>query len=69
MKKVTLVSALQDYALTWYITYYMDNLMSTLADIQTVLNKEFIRPKSEAQLVVGFKEITMKCSKMPWDLD
>ena len=48
MKKATLVSAFQDCALTWYIKYCTDNPMSALADIQTTLNKEFSRPKSEA---------------------
>jgi len=34
--------------------------MSALADVQTVMNKEFSRPKSEVQSVMGFKEIMMK---------
>ena len=51
MKKATLVSALHDHTLTWYIKYYTDNLMSALEDIQTVLNKEFSRPKSESQSI------------------
>lgn len=33
-----------------------------------MLNKEFSRPKSEAQLIVGFKEITMKLGKKIWEL-
>ena len=48
LKKATLVSALQDRALTWYIKYSNDNPNAGVADIQTVLNKEFSRPKSEA---------------------
>ena len=43
--------------------------MASLADIQIALNKEFSRPKSEAQSIVGFKEIMMKPNKTPWDLD
>lgn len=69
MKKATLVSALKDRALTWYIKYFTDNLPSTLADIQTALNKEFSIPKHEAQSIVGFKEIMMKPGETPWDLD
>lgn len=34
-----------------------------------MLNKEFSRPKSEAQLIVGFKEIAMKPGEAPWELD
>lgn len=69
MKKVTLVSALEDRALTWYIKYSNENLNTTLADILTTLNKEFSRPKLEVQSIVGFKEIAMKPSETPWDLD
>jgi len=43
--------------------------MSALVDIQTLLNKEFSRPKSEEQSIVGFKEITLKLGETPWDLD
>lgn len=69
MKKETLVTYLQDCALTWYINYYTDNATAVLADIQTVLNKEFNRPKSEVKLIVGFKEIIIKPSETPWELD
>ena len=57
--KVTLVSALQDHALTWYINHSNDNPNEGIADIQAALNREFSRPKSEAQSIIGFKEITM----------
>ena len=69
IKKVTLVSALQDRALTWYIKYSNDNLTARVADIQATLNKEFSRPKSEVQPIVGFKEIVMKLGETPWELD
>lgn len=69
MKKAMLVIALEDHVLTWYIKYCTDNLMSMLVDIQTVLNKEFSRPKSVVQSIMGFKEIMMKPSETPWDLD
>jgi len=69
MKKATLVTALQDRALMWYINYYTDNLIAMLVDIQTALNKEFGRPKSEAQSIFGFKEIMMKLGETPWELD
>ncbi len=48
MKKATLVSALQDHALTWYIKYSNDKPNAGVVDMQTTLNKEFNRPKSEA---------------------
>lgn len=69
MKKVTLVSALQDHALTWYTKYPDDNQVATLVEIHITLNKEFSRPKSEAQSIVGFKEIAMKPGDTPWELD
>ena len=69
MKKATLVSALQDRALTWYIKYSTDNPTSTLVDIQATLNREFTKPMSQVQLIVGFKEIMMKLGETPWDLD
>jgi hypothetical protein len=69
IKKETLVSDLQECALTRYIKYYTDNSTSALANIQTTLNKEFSRPKSEAQSIVGFDEITMRPGERPWELD
>ena len=55
--------------LTWYIKYYIDNLIAALVDIYTTLNKQFSIPKSEAQSIVGFKEMMMKLGKTPWELD
>lgn len=69
IKKVTLVSALQDRALTWYIKYSNDNLNAGVADIQATLDREFSRPKSEAQAIVGFKNIVMWPGETPWELD
>jgi len=40
-----------------------------LSDTQTTLNKEFDKPKSESQSVIGFKEIMMRPGEMPWELD
>jgi len=37
--------------------------------MQIALNKEFSRPKSEAQSIIGFKEITMLLGENPWELD
>ena len=48
IKEVTLVSALQDHMLTWYIKYSNDNPNARVADIQAALNREFCRPKYEA---------------------
>ena len=69
IRKATLVSTLQDRALTWYIKYFNDNPNARVADIQTTLNREFIRPNSEALSIVGFKEITMLPGEIPWELD
>lgn len=55
--------------LTWYIKYCTNNLVAPLVDTQTALNKEFDRPKSETQSVVGFKEIMMRIGETPWELD
>ena len=63
------MSALQDRALTWYVKYYTDNPNTTLADTQQALNREFSKPKSEAQLVIEFKEIRHKVDETPWDFD
>jgi len=68
MKKYTMVIALHECVLTWYIKYYTDNLLAALVDIQTTLNKKFNRPKSEAQSIIGFKEIMMKPRKRPREL-
>ena len=43
--------------------------MVGIADIHTELTKDFSRPKSEAQSIVGFKEITMMPGETLWDLD
>ena len=60
---------MQDHALTWYIKYSSDNPNARVADIQATLNREFSRPKSEAQSIIGFKEIMMLPGEMPWELD
>jgi hypothetical protein len=70
IKKATLVSALQDRALTWYIKHSNDNPNAGIADIQAALNKEFSRPKSEKHSrSLDSKEITMLPGETPWDLD
>ena len=65
IKKVTLVSALQDRVLTWYIKHSNDNQNVGIADIQAALNREFSKPKSKAQSIMGFKEITMLPGENP----
>ena len=69
IKKATLVNTLQDRTLTWYIKHSHDNPNMGIVDIQAALNKEFSRPKSEAQSIIGFKEITMLPGETPWELD
>ena len=55
--------------LALYIKHSNDNPNAEIADIQIVLNKEFSRLKSEAQLIIRFKEITMLLGETPWELD
>lgn len=55
--------------LTWYIKHSNENPNAGIADTQVVLNKEFSRPNSEGQLIIGFKEITMLLGETPWELD
>lgn len=69
IKKAQLVTALQDHTLTWYIKYCSDNPMALLAKTKVALNKEFSKPKSDSQSVVGFKEIMMRVDETPWELD
>lgn len=64
-----MVISLQDHALTWHIKYSNDNLNAGLVDIQTTLNREFGRPKSKAQSLLGFKEIAMQPGDTRWELD
>lgn len=65
IKKATLVITLQDHVLTCYIKYCTDNPTSAFADIETILNKEFSRPKFEVKSILGFKEIMMKPGEKP----
>ena len=69
IKKSTLVSALQDHALTWYIKNSNDNLNVGIADIQAALNKEFSEPKSETQSIIGLKETAILPNETPWEMD
>ena len=55
--------------MTWYIKYYFDNPLVILVGTKAVLNKDFSKPKSDSQLVVGFKESMMRVDEMPWELD
>ena len=41
IKKATLVSALQDHVLNWYIKHSNDHPNARIIEIQVVLNKEF----------------------------
>jgi len=69
IKKATLVSALQDHVLTWYIRHSNDHLNVGIVEIQITLNREFSRSKLETQSIIIFKEIAMLPGKTPWDLD
>lgn len=65
IKKATLVSVLQDHPLTWYIKHSNDYLNAGISEIHTALNREFSRPKSETQLIIGFKYIVMLLGETP----
>lgn len=69
INKAQLVTALQDRTLTWYIKYYSNHPVETLVETMASLDKEFSKPKSDLQSIVGFKEITMRVDGMPWELD
>ena len=69
IKKATMVSALQDRALTWYIKNSNDNPNVGIVDIQAALTMEFSRPKSETQSIIRFKEIAMLLGETPLELD
>ena len=69
IKKATLVSALRDRAMMWYIKHSNNNPNIGIVDIQATPNREFSRPKSETQLIIGFKEIVMLPGKTPCELD
>ena len=69
IKKATLVSTLQDHALTWYIKHFNDHPNTRIAKIQNAMNKEFSRPKSKTQSIFRFKEIVMLSGETPWDMD
>ena len=65
IKMATLVSALQDCTLTWYIKHSNDHPNAGIVEIQNALNREFSWPKSETQSIIGFKEITMLLGETP----
>jgi len=69
IKKATLVSTLQDRAMTWYIKHSNDYPNAGIMDIQATLNQEFSRPKSETHSLIIFKEIAMLPGETPWELD
>lgn len=69
IKNATLVNALQDRALMWYIKYSTNHPNEGIAEIQDALNKYFGRPKLETRSVIGFKEIVILLGKTSWDLD
>lgn len=69
IKKEALVTALQDRALTWYIKHSDENMNVGIMNIQAALNREFNRPKSETQLIIGFNEIMMLLGETAWELD
>jgi len=50
IKKETLVSALQDHTLTWYIKHSNDNPNVGVMDIQAALNREFSQNQRHSRL-------------------
>lgn len=60
---------LYNHALTWYLKYSSDHPNAGITAIQDALDKEFDRPKSETQSVIGFKDIAILLGETSWDLD
>lgn len=69
IKKATLVSVLQDHALTWYIKHSNYHTNVGIVKIQSALKREFSSLKSKMQSIIEFKEIAMLPGKTHWDLD
>jgi len=65
IKKATLVSAMQDCTLTWYIKHSNDHPNAGVVEIQNALNREFSRPKSKTQSIIRFKDIAMLLGETP----
>ena len=40
-----------------------------LEEIKMTLNKEFSKPKSDSQSIIGFKDIMMRVDEMAWEFD
>ena len=56
IKKAHFVITLQDCVLTWYIKYFSNNPLATLAETKVALKKEFSKPKSNSQSVVDLRK-------------
>ena len=65
IKRATLVSMLQDHALTWYIKHSNNHPNIGIAEIHNALNRKFSRPKLETQSIIRFKDITMLPDETP----
>jgi len=65
INKATLVSTLQECALTLYIKNYNDHPNVGIIEILVALNKEFSRPKLETQSIIRFREIAMLLGETP----
>lgn len=61
-----MVTTLNDHVRTWYIKYCSDNPLTTLAETNT-FNKEFSKPKSDSQSIIGFKDIMMRVEEKSWE--
>ncbi len=48
---------------------HADHTLAMLEDTKDSLKKDFSKPKSHSQSIVGFKKITMSTGEMPWQLD
>jgi len=47
----------------------LDDPISLLVETKVTFNKEFSKPKSDSQSIIGFKEIMMRVEEIPWELD
>lgn len=69
LKKVQLLIALQDRALSSYITYCLTHLVETLKDTKDALNNEYRKHKLQAESITKVKEIKKNVNESMWNFD
>ena len=59
IRRAQLVTSFRDLALTWFMKF-SSTQNHVLADIKTIMIKEFKKPKSESQCITKLKEIQQR---------